>query len=147
METNYSQKIYGEYNPNTMTYDSADGTQLPAELVENIYSLLDVLYISIIKEKQRIMSYGRNPDWTWSDDIDIDGCDSNGNQVSRYDYDEEQQYTQQGSYGYSKYIPPKIVYQLWWNEGHQLYHEAQERGENPKLCDILGELLRKKLNE
>lgn len=86
------------------------------------------------------MSYGRNPEWSWSDDIDIDGCDSNGNQVSRYDHDDSRMYE------IPKYVAPKTNYQLWWNEGHQLYNEAQERGENPKLCDILGELLRKKLN-
>lgn len=72
--------------------------------------------------------------------------------VSRYDYDDSRmyeipKYDDSGMYEFPKHVEPKIIYQLWWNEGHQLYNEAQERGENPKLCDILGELLRKKLNE
>lgn len=71
-------------------------------------------------------------------DIDIDGCDSNGIHWSTRQKELEPLVR--------KYVPTPIVYQLWWNEGHQLYNEAQERGESPKLCDILGELLRKKLN-
>lgn len=48
------------------------------------------------------MGYGRNRDWSWSDDIDIDGCDSNGNRVTVDHYND-------GTY--NEYTKPKIDFQ------------------------------------
>lgn len=42
-----------KYNAMTNTYDTPDGTSVAAELVDNVQSLVDVLYIAMIREKQR----------------------------------------------------------------------------------------------
>lgn len=42
-----------KYNTMTHTYDTPDGTSVAAELVDNVRSLVDVLYIATIREKQR----------------------------------------------------------------------------------------------
>lgn len=47
------EKEWVAYNPQTMTYDTRDGTKIAAELVENVQCLADVLYISILRERQR----------------------------------------------------------------------------------------------
>ncbi len=41
------------YNPMTATYDTPDGTSIPAELYENVSCLADVLHIAAIRAKQR----------------------------------------------------------------------------------------------
>lgn len=45
------------YNPRTSTYETPDGTSVPAELVDNAQCLADVLHdvlhIAIIRTKQR----------------------------------------------------------------------------------------------
>lgn len=41
------------YNPLTATYDTRDGTQVAAELVETVQCFADVLYISRIRSDQR----------------------------------------------------------------------------------------------
>lgn len=41
------------YNPMTATYDTKDGTQVPAELVHNVQCLADVLRIAQIRARQR----------------------------------------------------------------------------------------------
>ena len=41
------------FNNLTQTYDTPDGTRVPAELVNNFYCLADVMYIAIIRESQR----------------------------------------------------------------------------------------------
>jgi hypothetical protein len=41
------------YNANTATYDTPDGTKVSSELVESVACLADVLYIAIIRNKQR----------------------------------------------------------------------------------------------
>ncbi len=41
------------YNPNTVTYDTPDGTEIPAERTDNVECLADVFYIAHVREKQR----------------------------------------------------------------------------------------------
>lgn len=41
------------YNPLTHTYDTKDGTSVAAELVDDPSSLLDIMYIATLREKQR----------------------------------------------------------------------------------------------
>lgn len=41
------------FNQLDATYDTADGTKVPAELVENIECLADVLRIAAIRARQR----------------------------------------------------------------------------------------------
>lgn len=80
-------------------------------------------------------------------DIDIDGKDSNGDVV--------------GGLGYSTYAdstPPhrsydssqplkQIDYLQWWCAGHELYNDQRLRGESPRMCDVLGNLLVEMLSE
>lgn len=42
-----------EYNPNTSTYDTKDGTKVAAELVDSVQCLADVFYICSLREEQR----------------------------------------------------------------------------------------------
>jgi len=46
-------KPWVQYNPMTMTYDTADGTQVAAEVVENVQCLAEVLNIAAIRSEQR----------------------------------------------------------------------------------------------
>lgn len=71
-------------------------------------------------------------------DIDIDGCDSNGNHVVTK--------LKEDAWVAPVWDKPKIDFQAWWNEAHVEYHRLQERGEGRKLCDVLGELMIKKLS-
>ena len=41
------------YNPMTKTYHTQDNTSVSAELVDNVECLADVLYITLIRSKQR----------------------------------------------------------------------------------------------
>jgi hypothetical protein len=41
------------YNPMTKTYHTQDDTSVSAELVDNVECLADVLYITLIRSKQR----------------------------------------------------------------------------------------------
>ena len=41
------------YNPNTATYDTPDGTKIPAELADSVECLADAFYIAQVREKQR----------------------------------------------------------------------------------------------
>ena len=70
--------------------------------------------------------------WGREQEIDIDGYDSNGYHVASKIREDA-------------WAKPKIDFQAWWNEAHVEYHKLQERGEGRKLCDILGELMVKKL--
>ncbi len=40
------------YNHNTATYDTPDDTKVAFELVDNVQCMLDLLYISLIRDKQ-----------------------------------------------------------------------------------------------
>lgn len=42
------------FNPLTHCYETKDKTSIPAELVESVTSLADILIISTIREQQRI---------------------------------------------------------------------------------------------
>jgi hypothetical protein len=42
------------YNPMTATYDTPDGTSVPAEIVDSACCLADVLRISLIRAAQRV---------------------------------------------------------------------------------------------
>lgn len=41
------------YNSRTNTYDTRDGTCIPAELVDSANRLVDILFIATLREKQR----------------------------------------------------------------------------------------------
>lgn len=41
------------FNPLTQSYETPDGTTVPAELADNVQSLADVLAICAIRERQR----------------------------------------------------------------------------------------------
>ena len=42
-----------EYNPLASTYDTPDGTQVPAELADTAQCLADVIHIAAIRDSQR----------------------------------------------------------------------------------------------
>lgn len=41
------------FNPMTYTYDTTDGTCIPADMADNVQCLADVFHIALIREKQR----------------------------------------------------------------------------------------------
>lgn len=42
-----------QYNPLTDTYDTRDGTQISAIVIDDVSSLADVLFIAILRDEQR----------------------------------------------------------------------------------------------
>ncbi|HET8694999.1 MAG TPA: hypothetical protein VFM33_10065 [Aquabacterium sp.] len=47
------QKEWVTYNPQTATYDTPDGTSVPAEIVDNCWCLADVLRVCQLRTEQR----------------------------------------------------------------------------------------------
>jgi hypothetical protein len=42
-----------KYNPETLMYETGDGTKVAAEIVESVQCLADILVIAQIRERQR----------------------------------------------------------------------------------------------